>query len=131
MRYLFSIYSELIRGNAMRVIADAPYGTRVEIKDEKRSLEQNAKMWALLTDIATQKEHCGRHYSTEQWKALMMHACGHEVQFLPALDGKTFVPWANNRSSDLSKAEMSELIECIIAWGTQNGVEFHDREAAA
>lgn len=129
-RYLFSLWTDLHRANAIKVITHAPAGTRVEIKDEKRSLEQNAKMWALLTEVALQKEHCGRRYTPDQWKAIFMHACGQEVQFLPSLDGKTFIPWGN-RSSELSKGEMSELIECIVAWGTQNGVVFHDREAAA
>lgn len=111
--------------------AKAPYGTRVDFKAAKRSLDQNAKMWAMLTDVARQKEHCGRKYTTDQWKVLFMHACGREVQFVPSLDGSTFIPWGQS-SSDLSKAEMSELIEFILSWGAQNGVVFSDeqREAA-
>jgi len=47
------------------------------------------------------------------------------VQFLPSLDNSTFIPWGQS-SSDLSKEEMSELIEFIAAWGAQNGVTFAD-----
>src|SRR5688572_3877585 len=88
----------------------APSGTRIEFKGSKRSLPQNDKMWAMLTDIAQQKEHAGRRYTPDQWKVLFLHACGREVQFIPSLDGATFIPWGQS-SSDLSKEEMSELIE--------------------
>jgi hypothetical protein len=82
----------------------------------------------MLTDVATQKEHVGRKYAPDQWKVLFMHACGREVQFIPSLDNATFIPWGQS-SSDLSKAEMTELIEFIHAWGAEHGVVFHDPEA--
>lgn len=104
--------------------------TRVEFRRNKRSLEQNSKMWSMLSEVAEQATHCGRKYTTEQWKTLFMHACGQEVQFIPALDGSTFVPWGS-RSSELTKTQMGELIEFIYSWGTQNGVTFREPESAA
>ena len=104
--------------------------TRVEFKETKRSLPQNDRMWAMLTDIATQKEHCGRKYTPEIWKCLLMHAWGREVKFIPALDGEGVVPMVY-RSSDLSKTEMTELIEFMFSWGSQNGIAFHDDEERA
>ena len=56
------------------------------------------------------------------------HSSG--VYFLPALDLKTFVP-IGHRSSDLSKSEMTELIELIFQWGAEHGVTFHDSLEAA
>jgi hypothetical protein len=85
-------------------------------------------MWAMLSDIACQYEHCGRKYTPEEWKILMMHAWGREVRFVPSLDGKTFVPFAAS-SSDLSKAEMAELITFMDAWGAEHGVTFQDDKA--
>lgn len=110
---------------ALRWIAQAPQGTRVEFKAPRRTIEQNDKMWAMLTDVATQCEHLGRKYTTDQWKVLFMHACGREVQFIPALDGATFLPYGHS-SSDLSKQEMSDLIEFMFAWGAEHGVKFND-----
>ena len=92
-------------------------------KKTKRSKLQNDKMWAMLTEISEQAEHCGRRYSADEWKILFMHACGHDVKFLPALDHKTFVPYGG-RSSQMSAMDMAELIEFIQWWGTQNGVRF-------
>ena len=117
------------REKAARWAMAAPAGTRVEFKAPKRSLPQNDRMWAMLTVIAEQKEHAGRKYKPDQWKVLFMHACGREVQFIPALDNSTFIPWGQS-SSDLSKQEMTDLIEFMLAWGAENGVVFHDEVAA-
>lgn len=129
-RAVVTISSKIDRERAARWAMQAPPGTRIEFKEARRSIPQNDRMWAMLTDIAAQKEHAGRRYSPDQWKILFMHACGREVQFIPALDNSTFIPWGQS-SSDLSKAEMSELIEFMFAWGAENGVVFHDPEAAA
>jgi hypothetical protein len=127
-RAVVAINSIADRDLARDWINRAPPGTRVEFKGAKRSVEQNDRMWAMLTDVATQKTHAGRRYTTDQWKVLFLHACGREIQFLPSLDNSTFIPWGQS-SSDLSKAEMTELIEFIFAWGSENGVAFHEPEA--
>lgn len=124
-RALVTLHGAADRQRAKHWIDQAPTGARIEFKAAKRTLPQNDRMWAMLTDIATQKEHSGRRYSPDQWKVLMMHACGREVQFLPALDGSTFIPWGQS-SSDLSKQEMTDLIEFMFSWGAQNGVVFQD-----
>lgn len=124
-RALITIHDTAARERASKWVRGCPSGTRIEFKASKRTLPQNDRMWAMLSDIATQKTHCGNRYTPDQWKCLMMHACGREVQFIPSLDGATFIPWGQ-RSSDLSKAEMSELIEFMFMWGAQNGIVFHE-----
>ncbi len=128
-RYLVVLHSQFDRAKAINFIRQAPEGTRMELKAAKRSLPQNDRMWAMLTDIATQKEHNGRKYTSDQWKVIFMAACGREVQFIPGLDGKTFLPWGQS-SSDLSKSEMTALIDFMHAWGAENGVVFHDSPPA-
>lgn len=128
-RALLVINSPRDRLRAVSWIEKAPIGTRVEFKASKRSLPQNSKLWAMLTDIATQKEHAGRKYTPDQWKVLFMHACGREVQFVPSLDNSTFIPWGF-QSSDLSKDEMAQLLDFIGAWGAENDVIFADDERA-
>lgn len=128
-RYAFVINSTADRQRVSSAIAQCPFGTRVEMKAAKRSLPQNSRLWAMLSDIATQKEHNGRKYTPDQWKVLFMSACGREMQFIPALDGTGFIPYGNH-SSDLSKEEMSALIDFMHAWGAENGVIFHDDQSA-
>lgn len=127
-RAILVLSSKEIRERGINWIRRAPANTRVEFKAEKRSLDQNSRFWAMLTDVATQKEHAGRRYTPDQWKILFMHACGREVQFIPSLDNSTFIPWGQS-SSDLSKQEMTDLIEFIGMWGAENGVTFHEPEA--
>ena len=124
-RALVVCYSQADRRKAADWCMKAPTGTRIEFKASKRTLPQNDRMWSMLTEVATQVTHLGNRYTPDQWKVLFMHACGREVQFLPGLDEKTFIPWGQS-SSDLSKEEMSELIEFIFAWGAEHGVTFHD-----
>lgn len=128
-RALLILRAQTDRARASKWLQDAPWGTRVEFKGPKRTLPQNDRLWAALTDVARQAEHNGRRYTPDQWKVLFMHACGREVQFIPSLDGSTFIPWGQS-SSDLSKQEMSELIDFIAAWGAEHGIEFNDGEGA-
>lgn len=129
-RALIVVNGNTERARAAHWCQKAPAGTRIEFKAAKRTLAQNDRMWAMLTDVAQQAEHNGRRYTADQWKVLFMHACGREVQFLPSLDGSTFIPWGQS-SSDLSKQEMADLIEFMFAWGADHGVVFQDAEAAA
>lgn len=128
-RAIITIDSADAKNRAHHWINRAPAGTRVEFKGPQRSIEQNSKLWACLTDVAVQKTHAGRRYTTEQWKILFMHACGREVQFMPALDNSTFIPYGHS-SSDLSKEEFSELLEFMMAWGAENGVIWSDPQNA-
>ena len=84
----------------------------------------------MLTDISTQAEHNGRKWSTDQWKCLFLHALGRETQFIPALDGSGFIPFGQS-SSDLSKREMTDMIELIFQYGAEHGVTFHEPEVQA
>lgn len=129
-RALLVLNSEADRNKARHWIGKAPAGTRVEFKASKRTLPQNDKFWAVLTDVATHMKKLGRDYTTEEWKLLFMHAWGREVRFLPGLDQKSVVP-VGQSSSDLSKDEMAELIEFIFAWGAENGVVFNDPQEKA
>lgn len=124
-RALLIINTEADRQKAAHWIGKAPWGARITFQAAKRSVDQNSLMWAALTDVAQQVEHMGQRYTPEAWKILFMHACGREVRFLPGLDGKTFVPWGQS-SSDLSKQEMTDLIEFIFSWGAEHGVSFNN-----
>lgn len=127
-RAVLVLNSTETRQKAAAWLSKAPDGTRVEFKGAKRSLDQNDRLWAMLTDVATQAEHNGRKYGTNEWKILFMHACGREMQFIPALDNKTFLPFGQS-SSDLSKAEMTALIDFIEVWAAENGITLHAEAA--
>ena len=113
------------RAKAADWVSRAPFGTRVEFKRSKRSLPQNARMWAMLTDVASQITWHGQKLPADDWKLIFLDALKREVRIVPAIDGRGFVNLGRS-SSDLSKSEMGDLMELIAAFGTEHGVVFKD-----
>ncbi len=118
------------RSRAIELIGKAPKGTRVHFKGEKRSLAQNDRMWAMLTDISHQLAWHGQKLRADDWKLVLLAGLKRELRIVPNIDGNGFVNLSQS-SSDLSKAEMSEFIELIFAFGAQHGVKFQDDAEAA
>lgn len=108
----------------------APPGCRVEFKEPKRSTEQNARMWAMLTEVALRVPWHGLKLSADDWKLVFMASLNQEMRLVPNIDGTGFVNLGRS-SSSLSKAEMSDLIDLIDAFGAQRGVVFHDGQEPA
>lgn len=101
----------------------------LEVRPETRSSAQNAKLHAMLQDVARQVEWAGAKRDVTTWKRLMtaawLRARGEPVEVLPAIDGHG-VDIVFERTSRLSCGECAELIEFIQAWGAQQGVRFED-----
>jgi hypothetical protein len=128
-RALIIVRSNADRERAGRWAAQAPFGTRIEFKATKRTVPQNAKFWALLSDVASQLVWYGQKLTTEDWKLVFLDALTREARVVPNIDRTGVV--ALRRSSDLSKEEMSEAIEIILAFGAKHGIVFHDDESPA
>lgn len=123
----------ILRGPSQRQLAKqlidkAPIDAVVNVRAAKRTLDQNAKMWAMMSDLSRAKPE-GRTHTPEVWKALMMKACGHAVQFEIGLDNEPFP--VGFRSSNLTKAQMIDLIEFAYQYGAENGVVWSDETVAA
>lgn len=111
------------RTRACQIIAQAPEGWLCDIREPRRTDDQNAKLWAMLTDISLAKPE-GRKLTPEQWKNIFMQACGWEVQFLEGLDGQPFP--AGFRSSKMTVKQMADLITFIQAKGDEWGVRWSE-----
>lgn len=105
----------------------------LELREETRSLAENAKLHALLTRISRQVEWAGRKRDSETWKRLLtaawLRARGEHVEMLPALDGHG-VDVVFRRTSELTRAECAELIEFVLAWAAEHDVRttYYDPE---
>lgn len=108
---------------AKALIDKAPIDAVVKISEAKRSDDQNAKMWAMLSDISRAKPEDRKH-TPEVWKCLFMNALGHEAAFEMGLDSRPFP--IGFQSSRLTKAQMSDLIEFIYAYGAQHNVKWSE-----
>jgi hypothetical protein len=111
------------RAYAVECVRLAPTGSVVTIREASRSLDQNAALWAALEDVAKAKPE-GREHDTETWKCLFLHKLEHELRFEIGLDGRPFP--MGFRSSHLSKAQFSDLLESIHEYGARHGVIFRE-----
>lgn len=130
-RALLILHNNELRAKAKKWIDQAPNGTRVEWKAPKRTIRQNDRLWAFLTEISQQVMYHGIKLSPDDWKTVFIDALNREIRMVPNIDGTGFVNLGRS-SSDLSKQEMSDLMELIAAFGARHGVTFKDpKEQAA
>ena len=99
-------------------------GYHVRITEPTRNLEQNAKMWAALTDVANQVKWYGKKLTPDDWKNVFS-ASLRKLEVVPNLDGNGFVALGMS-TSKMTIREMSDMIELITAFGGEQGVKFHD-----
>ena len=109
---------------ACEIIRRAPTDSVVKVSGPTRTLDQNSKLWAMLSDVSRAKPE-GRHWTPEVWKAAFMHALGHEMQFEQAIDGRGFFP-LGFRTSRLSKAQFADLITTVQEYGDRHGVAWSE-----
>lgn len=129
-RYCVVLHSAADRARAMQILSAAPHGAFMQVKSDKRTLDQNSKMWAALTDVATQLKWHGKRLRPDDWKLLFLDSLKRETELVPNLDGTGFVNIARS-SSDLTKSEMADMITLIEEFGVRHGVKFGDEEADA
>ena len=94
---------------------------RLECKEAKRSLPQNARMWAMLGEVAAQVDWHGQKLAAEEWKDVFTASLKRQ-KVVPGLDGGFVV--LGSSTSKMSKAEMGEMMDLVEAFGAQHGVRF-------
>ncbi len=124
MKASFILAHHEARRRAMAAVADAPDGWHVAIKPPTRTLEANARMWALLADVARQVDWHGKKLDAEDWKHIFT-ASVRRLSVVPNLDGTGFVALGLS-TSRMSKAEHSDLMALIEAFGAERGVEWSE-----
>lgn len=115
------IRSDIDRAKAAKWSSKAPDGWHIHFKEPNRTHLQNSKMWAMLSDIS-KAEPLDRKHTPDDWKGIIMNACGWDCQFLEGLDGKPFP--AGFKSSQLTVKQMVTLIDWMQAFGDENGVQW-------
>jgi hypothetical protein len=124
-RAFLVLHNDTMKSRAIDWISKAPKETRVTFQSPRRTLDQNARFWAMATDIATQVKWHGIKLSPEDWKLLFLDSLKRELRIVPNIDGTGFVNLGRS-SSDLSKGEFADLIELMMAFGANHGVVWSD-----
>jgi hypothetical protein len=127
MKYKLIIRDDIQRARAIEIIRATPEDHEVVIRPHKskRSLDQNAKMWAMLSDVSRQVEWYGRHLSPEDWKDVFTAALK-RLDVVPGIEGGFVVIGAH--TSKMSVQEMADMIECIYAFGSERDVVWTEPE---
>ncbi len=98
---------------------------RLTIAEETRTLPQNARMWAMLGDVARQVDWYGQKLDADDWKHVFT-ASLKQQRTVPGIDGGFVV--LGQSTSKMSKAEMGDLMTLIEAFGAQRGVRFGNHD---
>ena len=116
----------ILIGKAQRDMAKtgidrAPDGWAVRIQPNTRTLDQNAKLFAMLADVSAQVTWHGTKLDSGEWKD-MFTAALKRTKVIPGLTGG-FVTCGMS-TSRMNKRDFSDLIELIYAFGAERDVKW-------
>lgn len=129
MKRIFIMAHAQARTNAIQAVKNAPEGWRVTVGEPTRSLDQNARLWAMLGDISRQVDWYGKKLSPEDWKHVFSSSL-RKLEVVPNLDGTGFVALGLS-TSKMSKRELGDLMELMAAFGAEREVIWTDPKWAA
>jgi hypothetical protein len=120
-RYIMS--HELARQRAIDAVRAAPAGYVIEIREPTRTLDQNALLWPLLTEVSRQVDWYGQKLTEDEWKDVFTAGL-RKQKAVPGIDGGFVM--VGSKTSRMNKREFSELVELIYAFGAERGVKFQE-----
>lgn len=128
----YQLRNEQILSNAINHLRNTPLNPDkpyfVTIQEATRSLSQNAKLWACLTDISEQVVWHGQKLSSEDWKHIFTASLKGQ-RSAPGLEGGFVI--LGQSTSRMTVGELRDLIELINAFGATHGVKFSDESRLA
>lgn len=130
-RLTFILINDRVRNNAMAALMRAPADYSVVISQKTRSTDQNAKLHAMLTDLAKSPvTWAGKRRNVEEWKAIIISghavATGSGGEVIPGIEGE-FVA-IRESSARMSVSRAASLIEYLMSFCVQNNVELHETD---
>lgn len=125
----FQLVHDAARRRATAAVAAAPHGYVVHLKEPTRSLEQNARLWALLTRFSQQLQWpvngAMQRLTPEEWKDILTAAFSNETQRVAlGLNGGMVI--LGLRTSQMGKKRFGEFMEFIEATAAERGVDLGD-----
>ena len=112
------------KARAMQMVDKAPLGMVVTVEPQTRSKQQNAMLWACLTDVSRQVEYYGKRYDCNGWKNIFTGSLM-GMEAVPAIDGKGVV-MIGQSTSVMNKSVFADLLTLIQAFGAEHGVAWSD-----
>lgn len=98
----------------------------VTVKKDTRSTAQNRLMWQRLGELAASVNWYGQKLTAEEWKDVLSASLRRTLKVVPGIDGGAVI--LGQRTSEMTIAEMTEMLDLISAFGAQQGVTFADEQ---
>jgi hypothetical protein len=119
----------ITRAHAVEMVRTAPEGWFfLPPIEPTRTLDQNAKMWAMLNDIARQVlwPVNGRqeHLDAEAWKDIFTASLSQEQRLAAGLRGGAVLIGAH--TSGMGRRQVAELIELMYSFGAEHNVAWSE-----
>jgi hypothetical protein len=124
----FHVDSKNVSGMIQEIVSMINKGlfkgpVEVILKRPTRSLNQNSKLWPMLSDVQKQVNWYDTQLTSEDWKIIFM-ASLNKQRAVPGIDGG-FVGLSRS-TKKLEKPEFSQLIELIYAFGSERQVAWSE-----
>lgn len=103
----------------------------MKIEKPRRTLPQNDRLHAMLTDVARQVEWAGAKRSVEAWKDIFtaaLRSATHGLDVVPGINGGFVL--LGMHTSRMSKQELGDLMTLIEAFAAERGIELREGEDA-
>ncbi|MFY8183830.1 MAG: recombination protein NinB [Polynucleobacter sp.] len=131
---IFNLINQAVRLRCCEAIMSADEGMRVEIKERKRSLDQNAAQWPILQAFSEQiKWPVNGELVTlepDELKDILTAAFfGESVRLAQGLNGG--VVMLGKRTSKFTKKEFSDWLEFLHAAAAARGVVVYQEQRRA
>ena len=99
----------------------------MNVDEEQRSNEQNAKFHVIIAQIAKETQHFGAKWDAESWKRFLIDQFAtetglHASKIAPSLDGHRLVQ-LGLQSRKFNKDQASQFVEWLEAWCAEKGID--------
>lgn len=117
MKQTYILAHSTARQRAVDAVRNAPEGFAVTVAEPSRNLEQNAALWAILSEVSEHVVWHGRKLSPTDWKHVFS-ASLKRMDVVPNLEGTGFVALGLS-TSKMGKREFSDLLELVNAFAAE------------
>ncbi|EAB5457506.1 NinB protein [Escherichia coli] len=124
----YHLTNESIRYNAIQYLRTCDLDIIVEFKQRNRSIRQNARLHAMLSEISKKATYHGKARNIEFWKGLFVSgwqiATNQHPEIISGLEGELI----NIRESTatLSVKKISEIMDYIEAYCAMNSINLSE-----
>ena len=118
--FIQSLYAKIMKGLETGAVAVDLYRP-----EERRSIPQNKKGWALWTDISNHLEWYGKKRSPRFWKEFLSSELG-DSEIVPNANGNGFFVFGKS-TSEMKVREFSDLIMISYAFGSAHNVPWSEQ----